>query len=416
MMKLPTRVMKIGTKSVLKGAGIMYIESALIKIAVIPAYEPDEKLIEVAAEAAASGFEVVVVDDGSAGGNQVKEGKASADKFRLIFDDVRAFAHVISYPENRGKGYAMKEAFAYIRDKYRYESKYAVVVIDSDGQHRVGDAVRLVEYAAVHPGTLVLGSRKQSSSSPLRSRIGNGITRSVFRMFSGTGIYDTQTGMRAFSMELTEKLLEISGDRYEYEMNMLLEFARQGVPMTELPIETIYIDNNSGSHFDPLKDSARIYREIFKFSASSFIGFLIDYLVFVCIVALFGTSVSAVLFANVFARIISALSNYSINRNFVFRSENPGNNGKDAKVKDNSRASAVRYAALAAGILSVNSAFLYLLTACNVADPALLKVLVELLMFFISFTVQRKFVFAKGTKEVHDLAVPLQAGMKLDCD
>ncbi|WP_051671537.1 bifunctional glycosyltransferase family 2/GtrA family protein [Oribacterium sp. P6A1] len=374
----------------------MYIESALIKIAVIPAYEPDDKLIEVAAEAAASGFEVVVVDDGSAGGNAVKSGKVPAEKFRLIFEDAKLFAHVISYPENRGKGYAMKEAFRYIRDKYRYEPGYAVVVIDSDGQHRVSDAVRLVEYAAVHSGTLVLGSRKQSPSSPLRSRIGNGITRSVFRMLSGVGIYDTQTGMRAFSKELTERMLEISGDRYEYEMNMLMEFARQGLPMEELPIETIYIDNNAGSHFDPFKDSARIYGEIFKFSASSFLSFIIDYLVFLCIVALFGTSVSVVLFANVFARITSAVFNYSINRNFVFAGYDSDKTSK--KAEENGKSSAIKYAALAVSILTVNSVLLYLFTTYTGADPVILKVLVEVLMFFVSFAVQRKIVFAKGTK------------------
>ena len=374
----------------------MFIESALIKIAVIPAYEPDDKLIEVAAEAAASGFEVVVVDDGSTGGNAVKTGKVPAEKYRLIFEDAKLFAHVISYPENRGKGYAMKEAFRYIRDEYKYAPEYAVVVIDSDGQHKVTDAVRLVEYAATHSGTLVLGSRKQSQSSPLRSRIGNGITRRVFRMLSGVSVYDTQTGMRAFSKELTERMLSISGDRYEYEMNMLMEFAHRGVPMEELPIETIYIDNNAGSHFNPLKDSIRIYGEILKFSASSFLSFLVDYIVFVCIVALFGPTVSMVLFANVFARITSAVFNYSINRNFVFAGYDSDKTSK--KAEENRKSSAIKYAALAVSILLVNSMILYGLTAFTGLDPAILKVLVEVLMFFVSFTVQRKFVFAKGTK------------------
>ena len=374
----------------------MFIESALIKIAVIPAYEPDHKLIEVASEAAASGFEVVVVDDGSTGGNAVKSGKVPAEKFRLIFEDAKLFAHVISYPENRGKGYAMKEAFRYIRDEYKYAPEYAVVVIDSDGQHKVTDAVRLVEYAAAHSGTLVLGSRKQSQSSPLRSRIGNGITRRVFRMLSGVGIYDTQTGMRAFSKELTERMLSISGNRYEYEMNMLMEFAQRGVPMEELPIETIYIDNNAGSHFNPLKDSIRIYGEILKFSVSSFLSFLVDYIVFVCIVALFGPTVSMVLFANVFARITSAVFNYSINRNFVFAGYDYDKTSR--KAEENGKSSAIKYAALAVSILLVNSMILYALTAYTGVDPAILKVLVEVLMFFVSFTVQRKFVFAKGTK------------------
>lgn len=370
-------------------------DSKMLRIAVVPAYEPDEKLIDVTSQAVAAGFQVIVVDDGSENGKSVKNRTAKAEDYHEIFENAKFFSHVIRYKENKGKGYAMKTAFSYIAENYEDE-EYTVVVIDSDGQHKVSDAIRLTDYAAAHPDTLVLGSRRQSSDSPLRSRIGNGITRNVFRAVSGLNIYDTQTGMRAFSKELMKKALTVSGDRYEYEMNMLMDFSRAHVSIAELPIETIYIDNNSGSHFDPFRDSARIYGEIFKFSASSFFSFLIDYLVFVCIVALFGPSVPIVLFANVFARVISAVSNYSINRNFVFRSADSNKNINNSE--DDRKESAIKYAALAVSILLVNSAILYGLTTYIGADPAILKVIVECLMFIVSFTVQRKFVFAKGTK------------------
>lgn len=372
-------------------------DSKMLRFAVVPAYEPDEKLINVASQAVAAGFQVIVVDDGSETGRSVKNGTAKAEDYHVIFENAKFFAHVIRYRENKGKGHAMKTAFSYITENYEDE-EYTVVVIDSDGQHKVSDAIRLTDYAVAHPDTLVLGSRRQSGDSPLRSRIGNGITRNVFRAVSGLNIYDTQTGMRAFSKELMKKALSVSGDRYEYEMNMLMDFSRDHVSIAELPIETIYIDNNSGSHFHPFKDSARIYGEIFKFSASSFFSFLIDYLVFVCIVALFGPSVSIVLFANVFARVVSAVSNYSINRNFVFRAADLDNDHKNKKTDDDRRASAIKYSALAVSILLVNSTLLYGLTTYTDADPAVLKVLVEILMFFVSYTVQRKFVFVGGTR------------------
>lgn len=393
----------------------MYIETALIKIAVIPAYEPDEMLIEVASEASASGFEVVVVDDGSVSGNSVKSGKVPREKYDRIFGDVMSFAHVIRYPENRGKGYAMKQAFAYIKEEYKCEDSYAVVVIDSDGQHRIVDAARLVEHAAVHPGTLVLGSRKQGPDSPIRSRIGNGITRNVFRLLSGVSIYDTQTGLRAFSKKLMDRMLSVPGDRYEYEMNMLMDFAREQVPMVELPIETIYIDNNAGSHFNPLKDSIRIYRELFRFSLSGFAGFLIDFAIFGCIVELFGKTASVMLCANVFARLISATANYSINRNFVFAGTDNEYIETEKKNKESVANSAGKYILLAVTILALNTTLLCAVTKFIPVNPMIAKVCIEILMFFVNFTLQRRFVFAssgKGVEQTKVFAQPMRVEAK----
>lgn len=369
----------------------MYRDKTKNRIAVIPAYEPDEKLIDVASEAAAAGFQVVVVDDGSENGKAVKAGSVSPEIFRKIFEDTKFFAHVIRYPENKGKGYAMKTAFSYITKTY--EDNYTVVVIDSDGQHKVSDAVRLTDYAAVHRDTLVLGSRKQGAGSPLRSRIGNGITRNLFSMMSGVRVYDTQTGLRAFSDELMGRMLKISGDRYEYEMNMLMDFAKEHIKITELPIETIYIDNNSGSHFNAIKDSFRIYRELFKFSASSFASFLIDYGVFGCIVGLFGPSSGVTLFANVFARFISATANYSINRNFVFAGNDDEYCRKEKTRKAGIEGSEAKYACLAVLILLLNTTVLYVLSEKAGIPTMRAKVMTECVMFIVNFLLQKYFVF-----------------------
>ncbi len=378
----------------------MYRDLRIKKIAVIPAYEPDNDLINVASEAVAAGFDVVVVDDGSENGKAVKEGAAEAETFHKIFEDTKFFAHVIRYPENRGKGFAMKTAFSYISKNY--EDNYTVVVIDSDGQHKVSDATRLSDYAALHRDTLVLGSRKQGPDSPLRSRIGNGVTRNVFSMMSGVRIYDTQTGLRAFSDGLMKLMLSVPGDRYEYEMNMLMIFAKENIKMKELPIETIYINNNAGSHFNAVKDSIRIYRELFKFSASSFASFIIDYGIFGCIVGLFGSSGATALFANVFARFISATANYSINRNFVFAGTDNEFYESEQKKKAEVASSAVRYSLLAIGILILNTVILYLLTEKAQFNPMLGKIMTECFMFLFSFMFQKHFVFSKKSNTVKD--------------
>lgn len=196
-------------------------------------------------------------------------------------------------------------------------------------------------------------------------------------------MYDTQTGLRAFDGHLLSKLLSISGNRYEYEMNVLLEFARQKIPMQEVQIETIYFDNNSYSHFDTVKDSYRVYKEIFKFSASSLVGFLIDYSLFSLLSLLtagLSSSVSLYL-SNIGAKVVSATANYTINRKLVFRSR-----AGIAK-------SAFQYFLLAAGILIGNTALLHGLVDGISMNRFFAKILTEIIFFFLRWFVQHCFIF-----------------------
>ncbi len=336
-------------------------------VAVIPAYEPDERMIDTVKSVSEHGFDVVLVDDGS------------GSEYAELFKQASEYARVISYPENHGKGYALKTAFEFILESYGCDC--TVVTLDSDGQHRAEDALRCCEESQRLDGELVIGSRSQSSASPLRSRFGNSVTRKVFKLVTGCNIYDTQSGLRAFSGEYLARLINISGDRYEFEMNVLMELSRDKTPMHEIPIETIYIDGNSGSHFNPIKDSAVIYKEILKFSASSFTGFLVDYAMYSLLVALIGTNLIFV--ANILARVVSASVNFTINKRLVFKSE------------ESLAKSAVKYFALAAVILALNTALLWLLTSVILINVYIAKIFVELILFVFSWLVQRRVVFAR---------------------
>ena len=335
-----------------------------MNFAVIPAYEPGEELTEIAAALKRRGLEVVVVDDGS------------GDAYAGIFRETGNYAHVISYPVNRGKGHALKAAFSWLRG--RVGDGDAVVTLDCDGQHRLEDAVKLCEAARREPDALFLGSRRQSAASPLRSRFGNAVTRNMFRISTGLTVHDTQTGLRAFSAQLLPEALAIHGERYEYEMNALLYCSRRGVPVREIPIATIYIDGNSGSHFRPVGDSWRVCKEIFKFSCSSLLGFMVDYALYSSLI-LFG---AAPLSANIAARCVSASVNFSVNRRFVFQDKGP------------LAESAVRYAALALGILLCNSAILFLLTSGLGLNPLPAKLVTEAILFLFSYLAQKKIIFS----------------------
>lgn len=333
-------------------------------IVLIPAYLPDEKLVQTVRALWEADCETVVVNDGST---------ADCDE---VFAALEGCAVVLRHSENRGKGEAVKTGLRYIRD--HFAPPYTVVTADADGQHTVADTLRVAADAAEHPDGMTLGSRRLSGHVPFRSRAGNALTRLVYRLSTGSQVYDTQTGLRAFCDGLIPRLLEIEGSRYEYEMNVLMELAREKTELREVPIDTVYLDGNASSHFHTVRDSARIYREILKFSAASFAGFLVDYGLFTILSAATG----AVVFSNICARIVSGTVNFTLNRRVVFRS------------KEHIVRAAAKYIALALLVIVLNTLLLKGLTLLGM-NVYLAKILTELVLFVFNYLVQRLFVFRK---------------------
>ncbi len=342
-------------------------------IALIPAYQPTALLLELLKKVQEHGFQAVVVNDGS---------DAESEE---LFLQAEGYADVLRHEVNKGKGCAIKTGLSYIKE--RFTADCVIVTLDADGQHRVVDAERLCMVAQENTGEMVLGSRKLGADVPLRSRFGNTVTRFVFKLSTRKSVYDTQTGLRAFGSELIPILLSVEGERYEYEMNVLLICARENIPISEVEIETIYIDGNASSHFDTIKDSYRVYKEILKFSASSFISFLVDYGLYSMLSAAtadFGNA--GLIVSNIGARFVSASINYSLNRKVVFRSD----------------VSIVRsvfwYAVLAVAILAGNTFVLSLFVNSIGMNRYLAKLCTEILFFIVSWLVQKYFIFQKQTK------------------
>ncbi|MDO4547185.1 MAG: bifunctional glycosyltransferase family 2/GtrA family protein [Clostridia bacterium] len=341
------------------------------RIALIPAYKPDAAFTDVVREAANAGFTVIAVNDGS------------GTEFDGVFEEASSLATILTHPQNRGKGAAIKTGIQYISEMYK--SDFIVVTLDADGQHKVSDALSVLRACEERPDALILGSREFKGNVPLRSRFGNNTTRIVYKIATGVSIRDTQTGLRAFSDQLADAMQCISGERYEYEMNVLLECARRNTPIIEITIETIYLGQNESSHFHAVRDSFRVYKEIIKFFASSFTCFLIDYaayMLFVWIAGLMNLA-GGLTIANIAARVISAGSNYAINRNLVFHS------------KSRVARSAAEYFALAAAILIGNTMLLNLLAQRWGMNQYLAKLLTEIVFFTISWLCQRHIIFKK---------------------
>jgi glycosyltransferase involved in cell wall biosynthesis len=332
------------------------------------------------AEVLSLGYGVVVIDDGSGA------------EFSPVFEGLDSRVILLRHEKNRGKGAGIKTGLSYVQEENRkssdpFEQIRFVCIMDADGQHLPADMERVMAAAVANPDKLTLGVREVSGKMPLRSRMGNAITRGVFHLLTGTRVSDTQTGLRAFSVDLIPSMLTVEGNRYEYEMAVLTTVAHNRRGFVEVPIATLYEDRqNSTSHFRVVRDSLLIYKGLFKFAGSSFLSFLLDYLLFCGLVFLLrGTAASTALpyalIANILARIGSGTFNYLINCRLVFR-------------RSPSWRSAGKYALLAACILALNTGVLYLwkltplpITVC--------KLFTEVCMFLLIYIVQKKLVFRK---------------------
>ena len=354
-------------------------------IALIPAYEPDKKIKGLIDEIIEKGFDIVVVDDGS------------GPDFAELFEELSRKATVLTHSENRGKGAALKTGLNYINKYMAYTESVltpagavtvsgrdaVIVTVDADGQHLPDDVRRVAEISAQRRDALVLGSRALSEDIPARSRFGNTVTRHVYSAATGIHIHDTQTGLRAFHRSLIPRLLKIEGDRYEYEINMLMQLASEGVPIIEERIETVYENNNSGSHFRTVRDSFRVYREILKFSASSLASFAIDYGMYALLLAVTGAAGIAnnLIISNIGARLVSGTANYIMNKRLVFRS------------RTGFARSAAQYFLLAAFILAGNTIVLSTLAGTLGINRFAAKLITEVIFFAISWTVQQYVIF-----------------------
>ncbi|MCR4782517.1 MAG: bifunctional glycosyltransferase family 2/GtrA family protein [Lachnospiraceae bacterium] len=355
---------------------------------IIPSYEPDERLIDLLEDLVKREISpVIIVNDGS---------DEKYDEYFVRAKNIISSQGgvILKHDINRGKGKALKTAFSYCLENY--PDMIGVITADSDGQHTPDCILKVKNSLIENPNSLILGVRDfDDKSVPRNSRLGNKITVKVFKFFTGLSISDTQTGLRGISKEFMNELLFVPGDRFEFETKMLVE-TKDKYDIEEVEIKTVYdsVENHT-THFDPFKDSIRIYKifgaMFLKFLVSSLSSCVIDILLF----AIF-CQVNESLFSGVYdvfisaieARVISATYNFLINYIFVFRS------------KESRTLAMVKYALLAAiqmFISATATAGLVYLTAESL--EVVMKVIVDVTLFFISYYIQHEFVYRSRRKK-----------------
>ena len=340
--------------------------SHLEKVAVlIPAWKPGPQMGPVVEALLRAGISrLILVDDGS--GHEFQSVFAALEKLPGV--------ELIRNAVNLGKGRALKHGFNHFLNDPR--GCTGLVTADADGQHLPEDTVRVAEaFLAADSKRVVLGARTFSKDVPLRSRFGNELTRKVFGLVTGRRLMDTQTGLRALPLPTLRELLPLDGERYEYEMTALAHVCRLAAPL-EVPIQTVYIEGNRSSHFDPVRDSMRIYFVLFRFYLSSLVAAGIDF-----------TGFTAAFWAthNILASVIigrlSSLVNFALNKKYVFNSRAPVKNA------------IWRYYILVAVIASLSYGLLRLFTEQMHLNVFASKLLIDTALSFVSFSAQRTFVF-----------------------
>lgn len=351
---------------------------------VLPSLNPDHRFKAVVDGLIGAGFEhIVIVDDGS------------DEAHKRWFDELwgQNGCRILVHEVNKGKGRALKDAFTFVCEQM--PELRGVVTIDGDGQHLLGDIIACAERMLREGDKVVMGCRDFSQPDvPPRSVAGNRFTAAMFRLCYGIRISDTQTGLRAIPAQFLERFANIEGERFEYETNMLLQMKRMGIAFVEQPIETVYDKEDYSSHYNAVRDSWRIFKVMAKFLLSSGAAFLIDTGIFYLLMKLFaarwGTFAPSI--SLVIARVISSFVNFNTNKSFVFQS------------KGNYKRAMLRYYVLCVIQLAVNAALTNGLVALanraaghaiSAGLATLIQIAVMTVLFFISYPIQREWVFSE---------------------
>ncbi len=347
-------------------------------LVLIPTLNPNADLIEYVDELINARFtSILIIDDGS------------SLEYQHIFTELDKRKETIIHRHiiNLGKGRALKNGFNFFLNMPNLTEFSGIITVDSDGQHSVADVINIRDLLNTKKSTLILGSRNFNKSDvPFKSAFGNKLTSKVFQLFYGEKLSDTQTGLRALSTDIVVNFIALNGERFEYETNMLIEATYKDVAITELEIETIYIDDNSETHFRPVIDSLAIYgvlfRTFFKYMGSSIISFLLDIVLFqILIMALAMGGNEKIIFATIGARIVSSLVNYLSNKNIVFQ-----NSSSHSKTL-------IKYFGLVVVQMICSALLVTGLYSMFHLNETVLKVIVDSFLFFISFRIQKVIIF-----------------------
>lgn len=341
-------------------------------VVLIPAYNPSNKLIKLVEELKKLKFKIIIVNDGS---------DISNNCFKKLKED----NIILEYSENMGKGYALKYGINYYLTNLVNEYD-GIITVDADYQHLPKDINKIYKDEKNNNDTIILGSRNfDSKKVPLPNRLGNKITSFIFKILYNKKIFDTQTGLRLIPNKYLNECLEIDSNRFEYEMQMLINFSNNKYNLEEIEIETVYY-SQSESKFKKIIDSLKIYKillkESFRFLVTSLLSSFLDIILFTIFLKIFvSLDDLAIIFSTFFARIIADFLNFNLTKYFVFNS------------KEDSHKILLKYYILSFAKMAMSAVLVLLISKFLLINKTVIKMFVDILIYFISYRIQKKHIF-----------------------
>lgn len=336
-------------------------------IILIPAYRPNEKLITLISELSTFSSEylhIILINDGSEA------------HYQPFFDEANrhSFVQLLTHRVNLGKGQALKTGLNAVLCQYSKFTCCGVVTCDADGQHLAKDIIALCKKLSSSPEALWIGARQFNLPHiPFRSKLGNILTRTLFKWFVGLDLTDTQSGLRGIPLNFLATLLKTQTSRYDFELDMLILAKKTPLLLKEYPIQTIYEEKNKSSHFNPIIDSIKIYFVFFRYLSIALFSGMMDYGIFTATYFLSQN----ILLAEFSSRSISAVMNFSLNKKMVFQSGH------------HLLPEAYRYVFLC--LINFFVSYSLLMTLSN--NIYFSKVGIMIFLFFANFFIQKIFVF-----------------------
>ena len=341
-------------------------------VVLIPLSAPSESLPTYIASFTDEGYRVLLVCDGCEPDNISALGRGCT---------------VVRYAVKQGIGRAIKFGINYILEKM--PDCRAAVIADVERVYDAADVKLCVAQALEHTDKLILGARQMSKRLTFKARFVNSAMRFLLKLLCGISVTDTRTRLRAFSRKLMAELISIRGENDDFLLNMLLYAKRKQIPIESVAVATEYTPPQKRPFIQGLGEIARIFLVFIKFMMTSLSSFVVDWLAFTLFIWVFKDLVPNppqyyILYSTVLSRVISACLNFSLNKFAVFRKE-----GKPVKTF-------LKYATLCVVQLLVSSTLVTLVydsLFAGAVSESIIKIFVDAALFFVSFQIQREWVF-----------------------
>ncbi len=287
--------------------------------------------------------------------------------------------HIIKLKANEGKGSCIKAGIKYAQSKIHGIKGF--ITVDSDGQHRAEDVMKIARAMDLRPDCLVLGKRDmKKSTAPFGVKLGTKLSSAYFKIITGVSCKDTQTGLRGIPSTLFDLAINTKGKRFDYDMNFLTKCADRKIPIYDINIVADFSENKN-SDYKMVKDTYLIYATPLRFATASVGCAIIDLVLFVILHNILPLSSAInILLATVIARIVSGGINFLINRRVIFK--NCGDISGQL----------LRFFILFFAIMCTSSLAVSLLSFLPI-PPIIIKVVVDILLWTVNYSMQRKWVF-----------------------